>query len=210
MDKRAFLKASAVTLAGSAVSPALFAAGSEKTNAIITNSLTSIAVDAKAITATERKLRIAKAQQLMQQHGFSAIILEPGAAMDYFTGIQWWRSERLTSVVIPREGEIAVVCARAGLLRLHAQPIDDHRVLVEQGRLGLRTFGVTEVSKPRSPAVCSQAVAGLCLRNAHLGCVDGGPHPSFALLDFAREGTESVDEVTGPWSPLGSWLTIFG
>jgi Xaa-Pro dipeptidase len=38
------------------------------------------------------------------------MILEPGAAMDYFSGIQWWRSERLTAVVIPKEGEIAVVC----------------------------------------------------------------------------------------------------
>ena len=46
----------------------------------------------------------------MRKEGFSAIVLEPGAAMDYFTGIQWWRSERLTAVVIPREGDIAVVC----------------------------------------------------------------------------------------------------
>lgn len=29
--------------------------------------------------------------------------------MLYFSGIRWWRSERLTALVIPREGEIAVV-----------------------------------------------------------------------------------------------------
>jgi Xaa-Pro dipeptidase len=46
----------------------------------------------------------------MVEHNIAALILEPGAAMDYFSGIQWWRSERLTAVIIPREGEIGVVC----------------------------------------------------------------------------------------------------
>lgn len=63
-----------------------------------------------AITSSERLERIKKAQQLMQQHNISALILEPGPAMDYFSGIQWWRSERVTALVIPREGDIAIVC----------------------------------------------------------------------------------------------------
>ena len=46
----------------------------------------------------------------MQQLNISALVLEPGAAMDYFSGVQWHRSERLTAVVIPREGKISVVC----------------------------------------------------------------------------------------------------
>ena len=46
----------------------------------------------------------------MQQMNISALIIEPGAAMDYFSGIQWWRSERLTALVIPREGKVGVVC----------------------------------------------------------------------------------------------------
>ena len=29
--------------------------------------------------------------------------------MTYFTGVQWWRSERLTAAIIPREGEACVV-----------------------------------------------------------------------------------------------------
>ena len=67
-------------------------------------------MDIAPISVSERKERIAKAQKVMRKEGFSAIVLEPGVAMDYFTGIQWWRSERLTSVIIPRDGEIAVVC----------------------------------------------------------------------------------------------------
>lgn len=74
------------------------------------NKLTDISKGIAAITQKERQSRIKKAQRLMQQSGVSALVLEPGAAMEYFTGIKWWRSERLTAVVIPREGSIAVVC----------------------------------------------------------------------------------------------------
>jgi len=61
------------------------------------------------IGVDERLARIEKAQRLMRQQNIDAILLEPGSAMLYFTGISWWRSERLTAVVIPREGEIGVV-----------------------------------------------------------------------------------------------------
>ncbi len=71
--------------------------------------LQSITGDAVPISTDERLARIAKAQLLMQENGIDAILLEPGSAMLYFTGISWWRSERLTAVVIPREGDIGVV-----------------------------------------------------------------------------------------------------
>jgi Xaa-Pro dipeptidase len=45
----------------------------------------------------------------MREQGLSAVLLEPGASLVYFTGLQWWRSERLTAAVIPAEGEILVV-----------------------------------------------------------------------------------------------------
>ena len=57
----------------------------------------------------ERQARVAKAQGLMREAGVGALLLEPGSSMLYFTGISWWRSERLTAVVIPAEGEIGVV-----------------------------------------------------------------------------------------------------
>ena len=46
----------------------------------------------------------------MQKMNISALIIEPGAAMDYFSGIQWWRSERLTALVIPQQGKVGIVC----------------------------------------------------------------------------------------------------
>lgn len=71
--------------------------------------LSSIVGDAVPISVDERLGRVAKAQTLMREHKIDAIVIEPGSAMLYFSGISWWRSERLTALVIPREGNIAVV-----------------------------------------------------------------------------------------------------
>jgi len=61
------------------------------------------------ITTAERLRRLAKARALMRQNGIGAIIVESGPSLDYFTGVQWWRSERLTGAVIPAEGEPIIV-----------------------------------------------------------------------------------------------------
>ena len=61
------------------------------------------------ITSAERVGRLRKARELMRRAGIGAVIVESGPSLDYLTGIQWWRSERLTGVVIPAEGEPIVV-----------------------------------------------------------------------------------------------------
>ncbi|MFL6732382.1 MAG: M24 family metallopeptidase [Sphingomicrobium sp.] len=62
-----------------------------------------------AITQAERLSRLARARALMATKGIGAIIVEPGASLDYFTGVQWWRSERLTAAVIPARGDAIIV-----------------------------------------------------------------------------------------------------
>lgn len=57
----------------------------------------------------ERLQRIAKAQALMEANGIGAIVIESGPSLDYFTGVQWWRSERLTGTVIPVSGNPIIV-----------------------------------------------------------------------------------------------------
>jgi Xaa-Pro dipeptidase len=61
------------------------------------------------ISRAEHLARIARAQALMQRQGLSAILIEPGASMVYFSGVQWHRSERLTALVIPRDGQVCIV-----------------------------------------------------------------------------------------------------
>ncbi|MGS8561383.1 aminopeptidase P family N-terminal domain-containing protein, partial [Salmonella enterica] len=56
--------------------------------------LTSMTGNAKPISVEERRARIARLQQLMVERKIGALILESGSSLDYFTGIQWHRSER--------------------------------------------------------------------------------------------------------------------
>ena len=109
LNKRQFLIASGAALAALPLGQSAMASATP-TKSAENNDLKSLTKNVKPISVAERQARIAKAQQLMQKHHIAAMILEPGAAMDYFSGIQWWRSERLTAVVIPKEGDIAVVC----------------------------------------------------------------------------------------------------
>jgi len=109
MNKRAFLKASGASIAALSVTSTTLASPTPKAMPNI-NKLKNITTGVSAITSIERESRIKKAQQLMQKMNISALIIEPGAAMDYFSGIQWWRSERLTALVIPQQGKVGIVC----------------------------------------------------------------------------------------------------
>jgi Xaa-Pro dipeptidase len=71
--------------------------------------LKSLTADAKPISAEERRARIAKVQTLMQQRKTAALLVEPGSTLDYFTGIKWRRSERITLALIPAHGDLLVV-----------------------------------------------------------------------------------------------------
>src|SRR5689334_23082967 len=61
------------------------------------------------IGQAERLQRIARARALMQRNGIGAVIVESGSSLDYLTGVQWHRSERLTAAVIPAQGDPIIV-----------------------------------------------------------------------------------------------------
>ncbi|MFC3092743.1 aminopeptidase P family protein [Alteromonas sediminis] len=106
MNKRTFLKLSALGMAAASVPTVALSAPVAKKD----SKLPAVDMNVSPISVKERLGRIQKAQAVMAEQDISAIVLEPGPAMDYFTGIQWWRSERLVSVVIPRQGDIAIIC----------------------------------------------------------------------------------------------------
>ena len=98
LDRRAFLGGSAAT--------ALLSVGSAAQSA---QPQGSPIVLPPPIGREERLARLAKARALMKRHGIGAIVVEPGASLDYYTGVQWWRSERLTAAIIPAEGDPIIV-----------------------------------------------------------------------------------------------------
>lgn len=99
-DRRLFLQTAGAAGAGLALGGAAFAQA---------EGLASLTRNAQPISQAERLARIAKAQGLMKASGLSALVIEPGASLTYFTGVEWWRSERVTAAIIPVEGETLIV-----------------------------------------------------------------------------------------------------
>jgi len=100
VSRRSWMKSASALAAAALISPRLAAAAPAE--------LPKIPLP-PPISREERLARIAKARSLIQQRGFGAVLVESGPSLDYFTGIQWWRSERLTGVVIPATGDPIVV-----------------------------------------------------------------------------------------------------
>jgi hypothetical protein len=61
------------------------------------------------ILSAERLARLTKARALMRREGLGAILIEAGPSLDYFTGVRWGRSERLTAALIPAVGDAIIV-----------------------------------------------------------------------------------------------------
>ena len=76
---------------------------------IDTGDLKPMTGDVVPISSAERAVRIARAQGLMAAAGMAAILVEAGSSLEYFTGVKWWRSERLTAAVIPARGQPIII-----------------------------------------------------------------------------------------------------
>ncbi|OJW27074.1 MAG: peptidase [Sphingopyxis sp. 65-8] len=101
MQRRQFLGTAALTGLAASLPASVLAAD--------TAGLPNLAAKAVPIGADERKARIAKAAALLRANDIGALLIEPGSSLIYFTGVEWWRSERLTAAVLTREGEVAIV-----------------------------------------------------------------------------------------------------
>ena len=98
-----------VFLGGAAVAPVLALGARDGLSAASGTELRSLTAEAQPISVEERRARIAKVQELMDQRKVAALLVEPGSTLDYFTGIKWHRSERTTLGIIPARGEPLVV-----------------------------------------------------------------------------------------------------
>jgi Xaa-Pro dipeptidase len=71
--------------------------------------LKPMTANARPITTAERSARLTKLQGLMQQQKIAALLVDTGSTLDYFTGVRWHLSERVTAAVIPASGKTVVV-----------------------------------------------------------------------------------------------------
>lgn len=101
MDRRTMFKG----IAGAGIVAAL---PSTRAGAAERRELVDLAARTKPISREERIDRIGRLQAQLRRAGMGAVLIEAGSSLDYFTAIQWWRSERMTAVVIPADGEPTV------------------------------------------------------------------------------------------------------
>jgi Xaa-Pro dipeptidase len=96
-----------LTAAGAALLPAFVRAGTPVQSH--TPALTSLTSHAKPIGAAELQARLNKVRGLMSRQNIAALLIEPGTSLEYFTGVQWHRSERITLAVIPADGDVVII-----------------------------------------------------------------------------------------------------
>ena len=85
------------------------------------------------VSAETYQQRLTKLQDAMKEFGLQAIVLEPGPAMVYLTGVRWGKSERTFAVVLPAKGAPAWVLPGFEEMRAREliRPGDDIRVWQE-------------------------------------------------------------------------------
>ena len=142
--------------------------------------LKSLTADAKPISGEERRARIAKVQMLMSERKVAALLIEPGSTLDYFTGIRWRRSERITLAIIPVHGEVVVVT-----------PAFEEPSVRETLQVGGDVRPWNEHENP-----IERIVQGLRDRGAGSGVLAVEPTTRFFIVDGLRRASNAYDMIS--------------
>lgn len=149
--------------------------------------LKSMTDDIVPINAADRRARIEKAQRLMAENKIEALLLDSGTSMKYFTGVNWWPSERTMVAIVPARGEVFYISP--------AFEADRLRQLITLGK-DVKTWEEHE-----SPyALIATALKDAGIRNGNIGIEE---RLRFFIFDGVRkEATHlnflSADPVTIP------------
>ena len=81
--------------------------GASKASALAT--LTDMTKDTRPVDKAEYTSRIDQAQYYMREHQIAAIYLNAGTNLSYFTGMDWYPSERLVGAILPASGEVVYI-----------------------------------------------------------------------------------------------------
>ena len=104
----------------------------------------------------------------MAQHGLAAICLAGGTSLDYFTGVHWGNSERMTLVVIPAKGQPFAVCPA-----FEQERLEERLALVA----AMAHTHVYTWQENESPYDCvASGLAGLSITSGQLGIEETMPY----------------------------------
>lgn len=116
-SRRQFVRAGAGIAAMAPLLPAILpglshAAGASPSASMTTSaldSLTSMTGSVAYITDRERQQRVSKLSGILAKQNVFAALIEPGSTLDYFTGVKWWLSERLTAGLVTADGALVFI-----------------------------------------------------------------------------------------------------
>jgi len=110
MERRDFIKVSMGAAAAAVMTQSCSPENKSQESLDPISRLKPMTGDIVPISDEDRMGRIEKARKLMRENNIAAIYLEGGTSLFYFTGVQWWNSERMFALVFPAQGELAWVC----------------------------------------------------------------------------------------------------
>ncbi len=169
--------------------------------------LNDLTTGLKPIDSAERAARLSRAQALMRQHGIGAVLIEPGSSLIYFTGVVWWRSERLTAAIIPVEGEPCIVTpffeepsiretlavpAEVRVWQEDQNPLELVAGFLRDRKLSGRPVGIEETARFFASDSLARALPGVKLVSANpvvRGCRMVKTPAELALLQAANDVT---------------------
>jgi Xaa-Pro dipeptidase len=177
VSRRSFI---AVACAAAAAGRSALAAGTAPPVSATTD-LKPITTGVQAISAEERLGRVARVQALMTQQKIGALLVESGSSLEYFTGINWRRSERTTAAVIPAKGAVLVVT-----------PAFEEPSVRETLQVG---GDVRIWNEPENPF--EKIVEGLRDRGIAAGVIAVEPTVRFFIVDGVRRASDAFRIASG-------------
>ncbi|GGF76816.1 M24 family metallopeptidase [Alteromonas lipolytica] len=145
--------------------------------------LSDMTGDTAPVGESEFLARIDKAQRYMREHQIAAIYLNAGTNLSYFTGMDWYASERLVGAILPASGEI-----------IYVAPAFEIDSLTERQVIGGKIIGWQEHESPY--ALVAQLVKQAGVKGGDLFGVDestaffivDGFHKAMAHLEIINAG----------------------
>jgi Xaa-Pro dipeptidase len=94
--RRNFLKMGGLSIAAGGFTKNLFASPEQQTQSVLNNMVSGV----DPLTAADYENRMIKAQKLMVEHKIDGLFLSGSPNLNYFTNVQWGRSERTFGAVL--------------------------------------------------------------------------------------------------------------
>ncbi|MDF7774463.1 Xaa-Pro peptidase family protein [Sphingomonas sp. AOB5] len=215
-------------LAAAATAPLLATPGLLRAAEPDLSDLKDLTGGAVPIGRDERRARIARAQSLMKANGIGAVLIEPGSSLIYFTGVHWWRSERLTAAILPVEGDPCIVTpffeepsvreslgipAEVRVWQEHEDPLAVVAGFLKDRKLANRPIGIEETVRFFAVDGLRKVLPSTRLVSANpvvRGCRMIKTAPEIALMQLATDVTIAAYRWTYPRIEAGMSNTDIG